>query len=787
MHAFHRPVRFVAAAAPRVSVAPPMGVGPRAAAIACLVGAIVGGCEHGKSQASRCKDLVRAGAPDAISVCRAAFASDHSPKTAGQLAYALANTEPIDVDAVRVLADQVGDQPDGAEVWHQLGEALRMANREGAFDAYVRALAHRSETDVRGRAEDEYSIYDRLMRREDFQSAAEHLANANQLVNASGDSGLRVHITLGTMTFFLELGDLRAADRIGRVAAELVQRDSPYYPVLRMNQAQLELADHHYDLAVAACREMIELAHETDDPVLEHEARTDLVYSELLRGDTEAASIALAPDPAGDNAEWRATHAYVAAQLAYAQGRYADAEQVAASGISDEVVDWRARLLTQRGRALVALGRVDEARIALTAAVDVIEGEREALSLDELKTWLAAERRQPYEALFAIAASRGDADEALTIAQAATARTFLDTLIGDHAATDEHTEIGAAATGAARRIEAIRAIARSVRASPAVAPIGGKALMSKLAAQTVLSYFFADDAAWLLVIAHGQARLHRLSLGRSALSELQSRWIGALDDSVLARQLGDALVPPEARPARGTRVYIAPDDFLHQLPFAALIVGDHRLVERYDLAQVPSASVLAALADVPPARGPSVVIGDPTDDLPGARAEAATAAAALGVEPVIGPNARRDAVLGAGGARVLHLAAHSRIDGDQPALVLADGSLAAGEILDARLAPGVVVAATCASEMTPGREAWGALATSFLASGSTVVASRWSIADAQAAEDMNSLYRAGIDDPIHAVATVQREALAAGRPVSTWAAYVVLGRGTSPQPTGGSR
>jgi CHAT domain-containing protein len=129
---------------------------------------------------------------------------------------------------------------------------------------------------------------------------------------------------------------------------------------------------------------------------------------------------------------------------------------------------------------------------------------------------------------------------------------------------------------------------------------------------------------------------------------------------------------------------------------------------------------------------------------------------------------------------VLHLATHATIEGDQPAFVLADGALTAGAIVDARLHPGVVVAASCASGMTPGREAWGALATSFLASGSTVIASRWSIGDADTRADMSALYRAGITDPIRAVATVQRGAIAAGRPVSTWAAYVVIGRGMSP-------
>lgn len=760
-----------------------MGVGPsvRIVRVGTLAILALTACRGARPSESRCRALALAAAADAVAVCQRELAGGHDPKTGGLLAYAMVNSAApgdIDVDAIRALAQQIGDTPDGAEIWHQLGEALRITEQPGTLEAYARALDHRAPTDSRGRAKDEYALFHVLLVREQFQLAAEHLATAYELATSNGEPGLRAYIGLGAMHFFLDLGDLRGAERMSRELEPLIGPDSPYYGILRMNQIQLELADGHYDLAAAGCRDVLRLATEAGDSGLEHDARIDLTAAELYRGDVAAASAALAPDPAGTTPIWRASHAFAAARIAYAQGHYADAERAAAGGITNETEDWQFRVQTERGRALIALGRPADAEMALRAAIDIIESERATIALDELKTWLLADRREPYELLFSIAADRGDAMTALEIAQAATARTFLDTLVPVPSAAQD--SLGPAAAASARRVDAIRALARSLRSSPATRPIAGPALVGQLSDLVVLSYFFAGDNAWLIAIDRGRASLHRLELGRAAIIELQSRWLASLEDTTIATELGDALFPPAVRPARGRRIFIAADGGLHQLPFAALIVDGHRLIETNELAQVPGVAVLAALAAVPVATGPAVVVGDPSGDLPGARIEAETAAQALGVVPAIGAAAERDAVLAAGTARVLHLATHTSVEGDQPAFDLADGPLTAGEIVDARLGPAIVIAASCASGTSPGREAWGALATSFLASGSTVVASRWSIDDSQTRSDMEALYRAGISDPIHAVAVVQRAAISAHRPVSSWAAYVVLGRGASP-------
>jgi hypothetical protein len=553
-----------------------MGVGPLQRTWACALAATValaGSCQRGlESPTERCKQRALSLAADAVQVCRDAYAQDPDPLTAGRLAYAIVQTPPIDLDSLRAFAEQVGDTPGHAEVWHQYGEAPRKESRGAdALVAYARALANRVETDTRGRAKDEYAIYDRLMRAEDLQGAAEHLASAYQLAENNGEPDLRRHVTLGAMNYFLELGDLRAAEGAGRAAAELVDRDSPYYSVLRMNQIQIDVAARHYDLAAIALNEMIAFAREMGNANLEHDARIDLVMVELGRGDPNAAAQALALDPENDEPIWRASRGVAAARIAYVEKRYADAERVAAGALSDEVDDWRARLLTERGRALAAMGRIDDARAALSEAIQIIEAERATLELDELKTWLLAERRAPYEALFALEAGKGDSAAALGIAQAATARTFLDTLIGS--ADQVAAAIPAAATGAAHRVEAMRAVARSIRSSPATTPLSVSELLRKLGKVTVLSYFLTEDAGWLITIDRGTTRLHRLALGRRELAGLLSRWLADLDDPEAARQLGAALVPDDALPARTTRIYIVPDELLHQLPFAALIVG----------------------------------------------------------------------------------------------------------------------------------------------------------------------------------------------------------------------
>jgi len=244
--------------------------------------------------------------------------------------------------------------------------------------------------------------------------------------------------------------------------------------------------------------------------------------------------------------------------------------------------------------------------------------------------------------------------------------------------------------------------------------------------------------------------------------------------AALAARLGGALVPTRAL-AGDKPLHIVADGVLGGAPFAALIVDGRRLVEARVLAIVPSLSTPATVAST---QGAALVLGSPGHAaLAAARAEAELVAKTLGVEPRLGPDATIAALRAATAVPVLHVAAHGGIDPRGAFVELADGRVDAADVIAWRLAPRVVVLASCASGARPGRTMWGAMGAAFLAAGSgAVVASLWSVADRPTQRLIAAFYaNGGATSPHRALAAAQRRAIAESWPVTDWASFVVLG------------
>ena len=101
-------------------------------------------------------------------------------------------------------------------------------------------------------------------------------------------------------------------------------------------------------------------------------------------------------------------------------------------------------------------------------------------------------------------------------------------------------------------------------------------------------------------------------------------------------------------------------------------------------------------------RGPAVgATRSSIGDLTFARDEAEAVGRRLGVAPLIGPDATRAAVAAAApAARVIHLAAHARFDPEDPlgsAVLLADGSWTARDLIASTLSTRLVVLSACES------------------------------------------------------------------------------------------
>src|SRR5262249_13541434 len=158
-------------------------------------------------------------------------------------------------------------------------------------------------------------------------------------------------------------------------------------------------------------------------------------------------------------------------------------------------------------------------------------------------------------------------------------------------------------------------------------------------------------------------------------------WRQHPENTALADQLGAMLLPDDVMPPRDAPLYIVADEPLMDMSFAALRRNGAFVVDRNPVAYAPSAVVLASMRRSH-AEIRALVLGDPTYDLPQARAEATEVAAQLHVAPRLGVEATGFAMLGNSGANLIHVAAHTKPTLVGSALRMSDGLLDAAAVID---------------------------------------------------------------------------------------------------------
>jgi CHAT domain-containing protein len=247
---------------------------------------------------------------------------------------------------------------------------------------------------------------------------------------------------------------------------------------------------------------------------------------------------------------------------------------------------------------------------------------------------------------------------------------------------------------------------------------------------------------------------------------------------------------------------LVPHAELQYLPFAALLDGatGRFLVERYELATTPSASVWLALGARPAGRATAglLALAPKPEALPASRLEVAAIARLGGadVRVLVGNAATEDAFRReAPTRRVLHLATYGILNKQNPLFSFVDlassgtddGRLEVHEVFGLRLTADLVVLSACQTALGSGAQSdipagddWVGLARAFLHAGaSRVVASLWAVQDRATSDLMARFYRAyfGGAAPASALATAQRELLvnrATAHPFY-WAAFELVG------------
>ncbi|MEP6764792.1 MAG: CHAT domain-containing protein [Gemmatimonadaceae bacterium] len=294
------------------------------------------------------------------------------------------------------------------------------------------------------------------------------------------------------------------------------------------------------------------------------------------------------------------------------------------------------------------------------------------------------------------------------------------------------------------------------------------------------------------------------------------------DAATESRALGASLIVPllaRLDSARVSRVVFLPEGVLHRLPFSVLRLPDDRfLIERFEIAVAPSATVLTTLvtsakqstasprvlafADAAPAK----IRGDSAPEsrlmtilfgsnpffakLAGARNEVASIERVFaGTVLQTGSHATETYVKQrASSFDVLHFATHAVVDewsGATAALALSptaadDGFLDSSEIAQMQLKASLVVLSACRTvggEVIAGEGVRG-LTSAFLQAGArSVIATGWRVNDRDVVPIVTSLYeQLSSGKPVGAsLRSAQLDAIKRGVSPTAWGAFILVG------------
>jgi len=633
-----------------------------------------------------------------------------------------------------------------------LGEAAaRRDDSAAAMAAYDEALrAYQRDDDAPGASRAALGVAGAWLARGELARAMEASQLAIERADRAGDPRMQLYTRLGHADLLRRQGQLVAAEQALARADDLAS--APADRAWLALKRGILYVDLHLDALARAqlvrVLALVPLGVVASDVVVA--ARLNLAWIERRAGDLGLAQqhVDAAAAIRPDDSHVRVNRALILAdrgELDAAARELAAAERASPSVESSSWIAYNAGIVAGRR------GDLDGETAAFQRSID---GVRALTSrAGPCAADVAASHRRPYLRLIGARARRGDWKSALALVMELDARALLATERAP-AARPVHPSAPRAAQASA----------------PALPPVD--VVVSAWRGRRLVIAVSDEETLWRLEVSDG--RVTGVAVGPAIELEARAR---ALEtdptDAAAASALGAAIAPPGVA---GTR----PGDVLDVLvigaiaraPLAALTRDGRAISDRTPLARVLGILPRAA----PRARtGRSVVLGDPRDDLPSARAEAASVAAKLAVPAQLGPAATTGALASARGAKLLHVAAHAQVDAGGARLLLADRALGRDDIAAGDGAPAVVVLASCGGAIARDDAGWGSLAAAFIAAGSdAVIASSWSVDDAATRRFVDALYAQPVrEHPAHALAAAQATSRAA-LPARIWAAFTVI-------------
>lgn len=738
------------------------------------------GCRQGHLRA--CTDLLDAGRYAAAAArCERVYADEGDPRAGAAAArahYFLGHG-----DAVLAWARRLEGGPAEAGL-HSLAAAVHQERGEVelAEKEYRRDLAlHRAAGDDWRAAGTLYRLFYLSWQASRYREAFELAAQTMAAAERAGDRQSRRLAAQALYIVLYAVGDLEGARRALEAEHQLDDAgDRTAQARFLANRGGLLLDGGRLALARRDLEQALATAAGDGDRLFFRSVHLNLVQLHLNLGNPGRAAHHL--EEAWKHAEPEGPAAtsllYYRARVDLARGRPAAAARSLEKALSaDPVPDWEWDLAYQLGRVKQAEGDSRGAEAAYERSAEIIEEMRRSLAFDELKSWLLDRKRRPFESLFLLQARSGRAEEALRTAERIQARTFLDAFL--HTASPPATAPRPwAAEATAGRLEVLQSLLPAMSRSPVAALRALDRVLASFGERHALVYLEAEDELWLILVTGRRISLRPLAVSPAEAAGLVGRFLAHPDDLETAGRLGEVLLPAGSLPPAGTTLYVAADGALGNLPFAAVRRSGRFLVEDHAVVLIPSLNALAALEGQARGRpGPAVALADPRGDLPAAAAEAAAVGDLLRARVRLSGQATLAELEETAGARVLHLAAHTGLGPRGPWLRLADRDVTAADVVTRRIGPRLVVLASCASAVRPGRQMWGSLSAAFLAAGSrTVLASLWSVEDERTRELVLRFYaEGGVADPAGALARAQRVAIRQGLSPKHWAPFVLQG------------
>ena len=491
---------------------------------------------------------------------------------------------------------------------------------------------------------------------DDFIEALRDYDAARQHAQRAGDRVVEAAATANTGVIFDKMSNYLLASRNLQHAIALYRAAGNIRGVMRnlRNLADVEHSASHFDVAERYVRELDELlVKNPNDRIAEY---NDLTGAKVLLSQHRVAEAEGRCQKALERAERMhdeptiTTISYTMACVLRDRHRYAEAaelgEKIAARSLSvtpDFGMYWHAKALA--GRALLKLGRLDEARAAFQDAIGAIERRRAALpGTGDDEQMFFSDKLGPYQDMAALALRRHDAGEALLWLEREQARTLLEALAAGKVRSmrsltpaeqqeerDANGRIGALnvslrqarsqehhdradVAALERQIEEARAAqealaSRLYASHPELSLARARVVPATLEEiqrgippdGLVLQYVGMEEESWVIAIAHeGRPRMVHIAVRDKTLSDLGGELerlvaSGDLNYRSTARRMYDLLIAPAAAAMRGKKIVcIIPSGLLWGVPFQAMVDSRGRhFIERRAVFYAPSLTLLS--------------------------------------------------------------------------------------------------------------------------------------------------------------------------------------------------